>query len=239
MRKKSHILTYEESIQFLKDIERSKEINFEIRSRKEKIVIFNEAEEEIFKFRPPLPFPSFNLYPNLNEYIKNIPKTIDPYIIILIQSGSASLGFCVNGEIKKHKVINKYMKRMKQGKSQISYLKTKGKSRAGSRIRLEQTGFFFKEINEKLIEWLSVKWTEKIFISCPITLWSYWNNSFSRPPFPSKGQIVKKIPFSVRSPNHNELKKINFMSLKGEILYDERFDLIEICKKYNLDKVIK
>lgn len=239
MRKKSHILTYQESIQFIKDLQKSKGIELEIRSKKEKIVVFDEDHTELFKFRPPLPFPSFNTYMDLDEYIKKIPNSIDPYIIILIQTGSASLGYCVNGEIKKHKVITKYMKRMKQGKSQLTHLKTKGKSRAGSRIRLEQTGIFFEEINKKVIDWLNEKWTEKIFLSCPIQLFSYWNNSYSRPPFPMKGQVLKKIPFSVRIPNHNELKKINYRALQGELLYDEDLNLSDTFQKYNLDKVIK
>ena len=128
---------------------------------------------------------------------------------------------------------------MKQGKSQINHLKTKGKSRAGSRVRLEQTSLFFKEINDKIIEWFNYKWVQHIFLSCPIPLWSYWNNSFSRPPFPMKNQIIKKIPFSVRTPNFNELKKINYLALQGEILFEENTNLKETLRQYKLEKVVE
>ena len=42
------------------------------------------------------------------------------------------------------------MVRKKRGVSQIKHLKTKGKSRAGSRVRLAETEEFFENINGRL-----------------------------------------------------------------------------------------
>ena len=59
------------------------------------------------------------------------------YCLTLVRAGQASLGYFHQGKLLDHKVFRGYLVRQKQGKSQFKYLKTKGKSRAGSRIRLE------------------------------------------------------------------------------------------------------
>ncbi len=72
------------------------------------------------------------------------------FSLVLVRAGQAAVGYFHQGQLIDHKVIRAYMVRQKQGKSQFKYLKTKGKSRAGSRIRLAETLLFFNEINKKL-----------------------------------------------------------------------------------------
>ena len=72
------------------------------------------------------------------------------YCLTLVRAGQAAVGYFHQGKLLDHKVFRGYLVRQKQGKSQFKYLKTKGKSRAGSRIRLEETLLFFNEINERL-----------------------------------------------------------------------------------------
>ena len=92
---------------------------------------------------------------------------------ILAQAGSASIGLSINGVLTKTKVIKKYMVRKSQGKAQLSHLKTKGKSRLGSRIRLQQSVKFFEEINEKLIDFKILQTADLILYSCSKTLFPY------------------------------------------------------------------
>lgn len=66
------------------------------------------------------------------------------FTILVIKAGQAVTACFHNGEMINHKVFRAYMVRKKQGKSQIKHLKTKGKSRAGSRVRLEGTRLFFR-----------------------------------------------------------------------------------------------
>src|SRR5687767_1115631 len=69
----------------------------------------------------------------------SFPKNPLRYVILLVQSGSCAVGYFENGINLDHKVFRAYMVRKKRGVSQIKHLKTKGKSRAGSRVRLAET----------------------------------------------------------------------------------------------------
>ncbi|NJL13474.1 MAG: hypothetical protein HC913_11015, partial [Microscillaceae bacterium] len=142
------------------------------------------------------------------EYLKQLPDLPPDYLILLIQAGQAALGHYEAGALLNHKIIRKYMVRAKQGKAQTSHLKTKGKSRAGSRIRLAQTDLFFEEINEKLQDW-EVHSVEKIFVS---TVQVWWNHLFEAdtcPPFDKKDPRMVKIPLAVQPPNFEELERVH------------------------------
>lgn len=73
------------------------------------------------------------------------------YLVMLIEAGQGSCGYFENGEMIAHRVFRGYMVRKKQGKAQITYLKRKGKSRAGSRMRLNATTLFIQE----MIHWVN------------------------------------------------------------------------------------
>jgi hypothetical protein len=60
-----------------------------------------------------------------------------------MQAGHSALAYFEDGEMRHHKVIKKYMVRG-NGKAQVGYLQTRGKSKAGSRIRLANTVSFLK-----------------------------------------------------------------------------------------------
>jgi hypothetical protein len=142
------------------------------------------------------------------EDLKNISHTPPQTLIILAQAGSASLGYAENGELIHHKVIKKYMIRKSQGKSQLSHLKTKGKSRLGSRIRLQQTDQFFNEIHEKIEEWGVVNHAEVILYNCPVRLWSFLFDEADKPSFDPKDARLVKIPLDLDTPGHDTLKYV-------------------------------
>lgn len=144
---------------------------------------------------------------NCWEYLAEL--VLPNYFIILMQAGIAAIGFAEEGTIESHKVIRKYMVRAKQGKSQLKHLKTKGKSRAGSRIRLAQTKLFFEEINEKLQEWQDILTAEQVFYSASIELWNGLFEAKNQPPFTKDDKQLYNLPFYVDSPDYETLKAIN------------------------------
>jgi len=131
------------------------------------------------------------------------------------------------------------MVRQKQGKSQIKYLKTKGKSRAGSRVRLGETEAFFQEISQRLssyeIEFPIDTWG----ISCAKTLLPYFFATEPSPPFLKKQSNLYSIPFHVQHPGLETLedihKKINQIHC---IISDNGTELFELDQQINVSNNI-
>lgn len=178
--------------------------------KKHRLTVFDEAGKEDFWFRLPITVKSIELI----EYQAN-------YILLLIQSGSCSMGYYEGSKNMDHKVFKSYMVRQKQGKSQIKHLKTKGKSRAGSRVRLAETMDFFENINLRLQEYFSHHNIDKIAISCSKILIPYLHNSKVQCPFEKKDERIFKIPTHVNLPNHEVMNAVHQFLLKGELIYEE------------------
>src|SRR4051812_47267249 len=83
---------------------------FEYDYEKHRIVILDEMRNEVLSFRLPLAMASPE-EPSQEHQGR--------YVILLIQSGSASIGYFEDGINLDHKVFKSYMVRMKQGTSQI------------------------------------------------------------------------------------------------------------------------
>lgn len=145
------------------------------------------------RFRIRLPY-----YFNFDEVSK---KTVEPPIFniafVLVKAGTASVGFFENGHLSNHKVFRAYMIRKKQGTSQIKYLKTKGKSRAGSRVRLQQTLVFFGGINQRLTEIAEENQLDRIGISCSKTLWPFLFGGEVKPPFEKDDDRLLRVPIHI------------------------------------------
>ncbi len=138
------------------------------------------------------------------------------YAMILIQAGRASVAIAAADEIVCSKQIQKYMVRKSQGKSQLTYLNEKGKSRLGSRIRLRQSDEFFDEINEKLKHWSSLYQISQIFLSCTPKLKGLWFQSSPPPPFAKSDPRWRRIPFMVRPPGQLEMFRIQKLLCRAE-----------------------
>lgn len=149
--------------------------------------------------------------------------------LVMIRAGIAVTGYFHNGEMLDHKVFRAYMVRQKQGKSQIKYLKTKGKSRAGSRLRLGESEQFFEEINQRLKQYDESYPITIWGISCGKTLWPYFFGSETPTPFSKNAENLISIPFHVQQPDFETLqaihKKLNAIHLtlseKGEAIFEE------------------
>jgi hypothetical protein len=129
--------------------------------------------------------------------------------LVMIRAGIACTGYFHNGLLIDHKVFRAYMVRQKQGKSQIKYLKTKGKSRAGSRVRLGESELFFEEINERLNSYAENYPIDHWGISCSKTLWPYFFGAGTPPPFNKKQENLRTIPFHVQHPDFETLKEMH------------------------------
>ena len=179
--------------------------------------VISDSETWLVRFSLP-----WNMSPNESGQL----SIIDDFhlVLVMIRAGIAVTGYFHNSEMLDHKVFRAYMVRQKQGKSQIKYLKTKGKSRAGSRLRLGEYEQFFEQINERLQYYEENYPISTWGISCGKTLWPYFFGSNTPTPFAKNADNLISIPFHVQRPDFGTLqaihKKLNgihlLISQKGE-----------------------
>lgn len=143
------------------------------------------------------------------------------YALVMIRAGQAVVGYFHDGNLLDHKVFRAYMVRQKQGKSQIKYLKTKGKSRSGSRIRLGETERFFEEINERLNEYFSNFPIDFWGISCGKTLWPYYFESEPAPPFSQNQENLISLPYHIAQASFEALENVRIQLGKFHLLLSD------------------
>ena len=160
------------------------------------------------RYRLPMTWPLAIRGESMESYMSRIPDETPVYTIVMVQLGSAAIGHVEYGELVAHKSIKKYMKRHKRGKAQIQYLNTRGKSKAGSRVRLANTERFFEEINERLSDWIELfEAPELLLISCTPNVWGMMFQADPLPPFDKKDPRIRKIPYDVGEPDYEQLQK--------------------------------
>jgi hypothetical protein len=164
------------------------------------IKLLGEKEEEIASLRLPL-----HLTISKSLLIENEEAEI---LYLSIESGSAALILKEGKKTVFHKTMSAYMSRKKQGFSQIKYLNKKGKSRAGSRVRLAATTEFFENINSVTTEILENREVSRIALNCNKTLIPYLFQSKIPPPFEKKDPRLYKIPLHVPKSNTTQLEAV-------------------------------
>ncbi|MDQ3393565.1 MAG: hypothetical protein M3512_05565 [Bacteroidota bacterium] len=209
----SIFLSKESSISVLQKIISSSYI-YRYELEKHRIVVLDDTGNELIYLRLPIDIP-----PAFNENFEKQNQV--NYVILLIQSGNCAMGFFKEGQNWDHKVFRSYMVRKKQGTSQVKYLKTKGKSRAGSRVRLGETVEFFENINERLQNYFEEHDIHRIAMSCSKILIPYLFNSKIQTPFTKQDERIFKIPKHVHTPIYDVMMDVNKFLLKGELIYNE------------------
>lgn len=144
-------------------------------------------------------------------------------IYLSIESGSAAICTMEGKTNSYHTTFSAYMTRKKQGVSQIKYLNKKGKSRAGSRVRLAKTIEFFENINTKLKQLMQEENYVRIGLNCNTTLIPYLFNSKIACPFDKKDPKLYKIPLHIEQSNFIHLDKAIKKLMAPMLFYDDQF----------------
>ncbi len=156
-------------------------------------------------------------------------RSMHHQIILLMQAGQAVLGLLRFENLIKTKVIRRYMVRKSQGKAQYRYLQQRGKSRLGSRIRLQQTDLFFLDINQCLREWCEQVTVNAIYLSCAPTLKGAWFAGKEEPPIEKSDERWRRIPVSIQRPALHELKRIHRYLCQSQVeILSEKTDLNDL-----------
>jgi len=148
------------------------------------------------------------------EVLDALPKSPGQGVVVLVRAGATALGVWKDGELLGHKVIKRYVVRGK-GKAQPMHLKTKGKSRYGSRLRLQGYKAQLEETIGRLSEWREEYGKpDQFLLSCGKRLLGDLRQM--DPPLPADPEPVR-IPFEVRESSFEELLRIRKRTEWGRI----------------------
>lgn len=207
---------------FQQSMEPSLGLRLELDPKKHLLNAYNNEMKRVWDLRFPLPFPQIppestpeSYYTLLIQRKLSNQALLLPSLIALVQVGAAALAYTEGENIVEHKAIKKYMKRHGQGRAQIHYLNTRGKSKAGSRVRLANTVSFLEEINERLTLWHKTYLPQRILYSCGEQLWGMLFQSSPPPPFDKKDERLIKIPRDTDIPDFEELQRNHRFAIHG------------------------
>lgn len=227
----SQFLDFEKSLLLLSRIAQEDfPYRIEAEYKKHRLEAIDENRNPLWEFRLPLPLATLPMErSSWRPYLENLEEDMPNYSLVLIQLGAAALGYYEEGEVYAHKTFKRYMKRHKRGKAQISYLNTRGKSKAGSRVRLANTVRFFEEINEKMREWEEDYEIEKIIYSCSAQVWGLLFQSQIAPPFEKKDPRLTKVPMDVKVPGFEEMQRVSSFIQTGKLtVHQDIFNPLEL-----------
>ncbi len=188
-----------------------------IDEEKGRFLFFDEGDLLAAEFVPPLTHPIPAGFTDPEAYLIGLGEVRDSYLAILFQAGAAALGCWKEGELLHHKAMKRYVVRGK-GRSQITHLKTKGKSRYGSRLRLQNARLLFEEVREKVREWDENEGPfGRVFYSCPVRLRPMLFGKEADALFGPEVDLVK-VPLDVRVPSHKELLHVHYEIRHGTLI---------------------
>ena len=163
----------------------------------------------------------------------NILENENEVLYLSIESGNAAIILMQGKKQIYHTTFGAYMTRKKQGFSQIKYLKKKGKSRAGSRVRLAAGIEFFEKINEKTTELSDNYDFKRIALNCSTTLIPFLFQSKTPPPFEKKDSRLYKIPLHIPQSNFTNLEATIKKLLAPTLFYDSKLEE-ELAKSFEI-----
>jgi len=94
------------------------------------------------------------------------------------------------------------------GRAQATHLKTRGKSRYGSRLRLQNWRRLLSETNERLHDlWQQYGVPARVFWSAPVRVWADVLAADPLPPFVREGDELQRLPLQPKRLLHPPKKR--------------------------------
>lgn len=174
---------------------------------------------------PPLLGPPVAAGETLTQYRRRLAAlpggdpvlAVSRHAIVLVRAAGVAIGYWDGDELLRHKAIRKYVVRGK-GRAQPTHLKTRGKSRYGSRLRLQNWRSLLSETNARLTEyWNDLGAPERIFVSVPVRVFTDLAAADPPPPFRRDDPEVVRLPIHVHRPDHAELLRVRRWLRRGRV----------------------
>jgi len=140
----------------------------------------------------------------VDAFLASIPPVLPRHVLLLMQAGAVSMGVFEGGAALATKSLKRYVVRGK-GRAQPAYLDSKGKSRYGSRLRLQNARALLEDTNAKLSAWWDEHGAPEILlVSAPKRLLADLFRAPGSPPFRADDPFVR-VPLDVPVPTTDVL----------------------------------
>ncbi len=137
--------------------------------------------------------------------------------LLLVRAGAVALGGWAGDRCFDHKALRAYVVRG-NGRAQPTYLESRGKSRYGSRLRLQNWQRLLADTGERLAL-LRERGGEpsRIFVAMPVRVAAdLWGGPVP-PPFARDDARLVRVPLHVHRPDHDELWRVWNWLQRGEL----------------------
>ena len=151
------------------------------------------------------------------DYRTRLPGVPETAVVLLLQAGAMAFGCWRGDELLRHKAVRKYVVRS-HGRAQPLHRKTVGKSRYGSRLRLQNWQRLLVETNERLRDcWRELGTPDRVFVAIPVRVWSDLAGTAPPPPFARSDANVQRVPMHVHRPDFTELQRVHCWLAHGRL----------------------
>jgi hypothetical protein len=142
-------------------------------------------------------------------YAARVPGPSERHVLLLLRAGAMAVGCWHGADLLHHKAIRRYVVRG-HGKAQSLHAKTRGRSRYGARLRLQNWRRLLGETNERLAAYRDEHGEpERIFVAVPVRVWSELLAAEPPPPFASGDPRLQRVPMHVHRPDFAELMRVH------------------------------
>lgn len=144
----------------------------------------------------------------LVDYLARYQPRAERQVVLLLQAGAVALGYWDGDDLLEHKAMRKYVVRG-HGRAQPLHRKTRGKSRYGSRLRLQNWQRLLSATNERLAAcWERHGAPERIFHGAPVRAFGDLFAADPAPPFRRDDPVLQRVPMHVHTPDFAELRRV-------------------------------
>ncbi|MFT4515042.1 MAG: hypothetical protein ACI89X_000374 [Planctomycetota bacterium] len=173
------------------------------------------------RLRLPLAGPRAQPGEHIGDYFERLPADASELdecqLVLLLRAGALAFGCWQGRELVQHKAVRKYVVRG-SGKAQSTHLKTRGKSRYGSRLRLQNWRSLLGEANERIADCEQQFGPfERIFFGVPVRVFSELFEADPKPVFARDAAELQRIPMHVHRPDYEELLRVRAWLARGRV----------------------
>jgi hypothetical protein len=160
------------------------------------------------RLRLPLRAPRLFANESIGSYCARRPGPPERALLLLLQAGAMAFGCWDGDELMLHKATRRYVVRG-HGKAQPLHARTRGKSRYGARLRLQNWRRLLVETNQRLRAAFGLHGApERLFVAAPVRAFGALFGLDPPPPFAADEPTLQRVPMHVHRPDFAELQRV-------------------------------